>query len=58
MNNNTKRRKAAWHKHMRKHGFPKPLYKAKKKPFPQPDKDIDLSLRTQREIFYGACFVA
>lgn len=52
MNNNTKRRKALFAKE-NKGNFPKPVFKKKAKPFPQP-KDAGLSLANQRAMFYGA----
>lgn len=36
MNNNTKARKREWHKQMKKQGFPKPVFKARSKPYPDP----------------------
>lgn len=48
-NNNTKRRKVALHKEMRKQGFPSPGFKKKAKPFPVPNKDADVSIRAQMQ---------
>ena len=52
-NRNSKRRKAAQHKELKKTGFPKPVFKKKARPFPRPNPDADLRLVTQREIFSG-----
>jgi hypothetical protein len=51
-NNNTKSRNVAYRK-ANKGNWPKPVFKAKSKPFPTPNKEVDMSLLTQRGIFYG-----
>lgn len=53
MNNQRKARYKAWHDEMKKKGFPASVYKKKAKPFPKPDKDVDLSMRTQSLMFDG-----
>jgi hypothetical protein len=52
-NKNSKRRKAEQHKAQKAIGFSKPVYKKKANPFPNPNKDEDMNLTRQREIFYG-----
>lgn len=52
MNNNTKSRKAVEakaNKGIRRTS----VYKKKAKPFPTPKKEVDMSMSTQRDIFYG-----
>lgn len=55
-NNNTKRKKAQWHRQMRKQGFPTPVYKKKARPFPRPNQDEDVSIQAQARLFHGACY--
>ena len=53
MNKNTKSRlKQLRAKTISEGGFPQPLYKAKKKPFPKVNQDDDLSLITQMKMFH------
>jgi len=50
MNKNTKRRL----EQMKRDGNLVPyVHKKKDKPFPKPDKDVDLSMRTQSLMFHG-----
>ena len=53
MNKNSRQRKVAqWKANKKSGGFPKPVFKKKKQPFPQ-EKDAGLSITKQREMFYG-----
>ena len=51
MNKNTKMRLRSYRKNCKKNGFPKFIYKKKKKPFFE--GGMELSLTNQNEIFYG-----
>ena len=54
MNKNSKRRQLAQRKEAKQSGgFPKPVFKAKKKPFPQGSSKQDVSLAAQHRMFYG-----
>lgn len=52
-NNNTKSRNRARNKQLRKEGFPKPGFKARKNHYPRPNKDVDMSLRAQSLAYHG-----
>jgi len=49
-NKNTKARNKERHKEMKKRGFPKPVFKARKNPYPRPDWAPELSAMTQRQM--------
>lgn len=53
MNKNSKRNKVAQRKASKQSGFRASVYKKKSKPFPRPNSDEDVSLRTQSLIYYG-----
>ena len=58
MNKNTKRRVKRDHAAQKAVGFPKPVYRRKTRSFPQPNKEANLSLKAQAEIFYGANYAS
>lgn len=54
MNKNSKRRQRSLALTAKSNGgFGKPVFKKKAKPFPTPNKDKNMTLATQRDIFYG-----
>lgn len=56
MNSNSKRKKIALRKQMRKNGFPTSVYRKKLRPFPRPNTETDLSLKTQAQMFHGVLY--